>query len=59
VTFAAWDPSALLGLVLDLRTLAERLVAVAGDRAVVDEQILAALVRGDEPVALVADESTT
>src|SRR4029450_6590393 len=41
------------GLELDLRTLGERLVAVAGDGRVVDEEILAAaVVRGDEPVTL-------
>src|SRR5215212_1785487 len=40
------------GLELDLRALGERLEAVACDRAVVDEQVLAALVGGDEPIAL-------
>ena len=34
------------------RALGERLVAVADDRAVVDEHVLAAVVRGDEPVTL-------
>jgi putative membrane protein len=37
---------------LDLRTLGERLEAVAGDCAVVDEQVLTACVRGDEAIPL-------
>src|SRR4051794_194088 len=46
----------LLGLVLHLRTLGERPVAAALDRAEVDEQVLAALIGGDEPVTLVRVE---
>src|SRR5262245_22683297 len=41
-----------LGLELDLRALGERLEAVAADRRVVDEDVLAAVARGDEAVAL-------
>src|SRR3954466_7954206 len=37
---------------LDLRTFGKRLEAVAGDCAVVDEQVLAACVRGDEAIPL-------
>src|SRR5205823_14557259 len=47
---------ALLGLELHLRVLSERLVALADDRAVMNEQILAAAVGGDEPVSLVGVE---
>src|SRR3954454_12118994 len=43
---------ALALLVLDARALGERLVAVAGDAAVVHEEILRALVRGDEAIPL-------
>src|SRR3954454_13343447 len=39
-------------LELDLRALGERLEAVAGDCAVVDEQVLTACVRGDEAIPL-------
>src|SRR5262249_23219954 len=39
-------------LVLDLRAFRERLVAVTGDRRMMDEQILLAVVRADEAVAL-------
>src|SRR3954471_10008869 len=42
----------LARLVLDLRALSERLEARAGDLRMMDEQILAALFGGDEPVAL-------
>src|SRR3954453_22673735 len=44
---------ALCGLELHLRALGQRLVALADDRAVVDEQVLTAYVGGDEPVPLV------
>src|SRR4029077_979896 len=47
---------ALLGLVLDLRALFERTVAVALDRAEMDEHIVGAIVGCDEPVALVIAE---
>src|SRR5262249_49126829 len=47
---------ALLGLVLHLRAFVERAVPRALDRAEVDEQVLTALVGGDEPVALVRVE---
>src|SRR5579862_671285 len=47
---------ALLRLVLDARTLGEGPVALALDRREVDEQVLAAVGRRDEPVALVAVE---
>src|SRR5689334_24093540 len=43
---------ALAGLVCDLRSLGQALVARADDRAVVDEQALTALVGLAEPVAL-------
>src|SRR5207244_1686851 len=43
---------ALAGLVLDPGSLVEGLVALAGDLREVDEQVLAALVRRDEPVTL-------
>src|SRR5687767_4217290 len=42
----------LAGLELHLRTLDERLEALADDVGVVDEEILAALVRADEAIAL-------
>src|SRR4051812_13836197 len=42
----------LARLVLDLRALGEGLEARAGDLRMMDEQILAALFGGDEPVAL-------
>src|SRR5829696_586111 len=47
---------ALFLLVLDLRAVLERLVAAAGDRGVVDEEVLAVVVGGDEAVALVVAE---
>src|SRR5437763_6694840 len=40
----------------NLRSLGQALVPAAGDLAVVDEQVLAALVRLDEPVALLIVE---
>src|SRR4029453_5213668 len=43
---------ALAGLVLDPGPFVEGLVALAGDLREVDEQVLAALVGRDEPVAL-------
>src|SRR5581483_3015137 len=43
-------------LELHLRALVEGLVALADDRAVVDEKILAAVVRSDESVPLVGVE---
>src|SRR5262249_25527088 len=46
----------LLGLVLHLRALVERAVPRALNRAEVDEEVLAALVGGDEPIALVRVE---
>src|SRR6266540_3856870 len=46
----------LLHLVLDLRALGEALVALALDRAVVDEHVLARVIRRDEAVALVVAE---
>src|SRR5437764_9068001 len=50
-------PFCALGrLELHLRILGERLVALPDDRAVMDEEILAAFVRGDEPVPLVGVE---
>src|SRR3954466_3537182 len=45
-----------LGLVADLRTLGERLEAAAGDARVVDEQVLALVVGGDESEALLVAE---
>src|SRR5438105_14492486 len=51
-----WAFRALGGLVLHLRVLGERLVALADDRAVVDEEVLAAFVGGDEPVPLLRVE---
>src|SRR5215216_5471479 len=45
-----------LGLVLDLRALLERTVAVALDRAEMDEHVVGAIVGCDEPVALVVAE---
>src|SRR5438067_8415815 len=47
---------ALRGLELHLRVLGERLVALADDRAVMDEQILAALIGDDEAVPLLVVE---
>jgi steroid delta-isomerase-like uncharacterized protein len=47
---------ARLGLVRDLRALGERLVAVADDAGVVDEEILPALVGRDEAEALLVAE---
>src|SRR6266545_239972 len=49
-------PSALLHFVLDLRALREALVPLALDCAVVDEHILAPVVRRDEAIALVVAE---
>src|SRR4029453_6477465 len=46
----------LLDLILDPRTLSEALVPLAADRAVMDEHVLAAVVLGDEAVALVGAE---
>src|SRR5262245_62085077 len=46
----------LLGLVLDLRALLERAVAVALDRAEMDEHVVRAVVGCDESVALVVAE---
>src|SRR6478609_6099941 len=43
---------ALTALVLDLRAFDERLEPVAGDRGVMDKEILRPLVRRDEAVAL-------
>src|SRR3954470_17461554 len=45
-------PRPLARLVLDLRALSERLEARARDLRMMDEQVLAALFGGDEPVAL-------
>src|SRR5262249_24129845 len=45
-----------LGVVGDLRPLGERLVAVAIDAGVVDEQVLAGLIGRDEAEALVVAE---
>src|SRR6476646_3234051 len=47
---------ALSGLELHLRVLGERLVALADDCAVVDEQVLAAVVGDNEPIPLVGVE---
>src|SRR6187402_147262 len=47
---------ALARLVLDLRALGEGLEPVAADAAVVDEEILATILRGDEPVSLAVVE---
>src|SRR5438874_6232246 len=47
---------ALGRLELDPCALGERLVTLAYDRAVMDEEVLAAFVRGDEPVPLVGVE---
>src|SRR4029453_14734289 len=47
---------ALGGLEQHLRVLAERHVALAADRAVVDVQVLAAFIGDDEPVPLVGVE---
>src|SRR5689334_8161695 len=49
-------PVALLGLVLDLGALVQRAVARTLNGAEVHEQVLAAFVRGDEPVTLVGVE---
>src|SRR5690349_5148837 len=46
----------LLSVIADLRALGERPEAAALDGAVVDEEILALIVRGDEPEALVVVE---
>src|SRR5262245_28519307 len=45
-----------LGLVRDLGALIERAKAVAGDRALVDEQVLRAVIGGDEAEALLVAE---
>src|SRR3954471_17805396 len=45
-----------LGLVADLRTLGKRLEAAAGDARVVDEEVLALVVGGDESEALLVAE---
>src|SRR5438270_5700281 len=47
---------ALLGVVAHLRALGQRLEAVALDRAVVHEQILAGVIRRDESKALIVAE---
>src|SRR4051794_16091495 len=47
---------ATLGVVAHLRALGQRPVAVAADRAVMHEQILALIVRGDEAEALLVTE---
>src|SRR5215212_5220785 len=47
---------AVLGVVADLRTLGQRLEAVAGDAGVVHEEVLALVVGRDEPEALVVAE---
>src|SRR5215216_848174 len=47
---------ALFLLVFDLRALGKRLEAAAGDRGVVDEEVLASVVWFDEAVALVVAE---
>src|ERR1041384_3707089 len=47
---------ALLGLVLHLRTFVQRAIAAALNGAEVDEQVLATLIRGDEPITLVRVE---
>src|SRR4051812_37896809 len=49
---ALWALLALGRVELDLRPLGERLVAVAADGAVMNKEILARLVRGDESVPL-------
>src|ERR1044071_9280129 len=46
----------LLGLVLHLRTFVQRAIAAALNGAEVDEQVLATLIRGDEPITLVRVE---
>src|SRR3712207_4391593 len=46
----------LADIVLDLRALRERAEAVAGDRREVRERVLATVVRGDEPEALLVAE---
>src|ERR1700712_3649977 len=45
-----------LGLVLHTRAFGERAVAVGVDAAVVDEEVLAALIRGDEAEPLFVAE---
>src|SRR3954467_14483966 len=47
---------ALLGLVGDLRALGERAEAIRLDGGMVNEQVLAAVIRRDESVALVVAE---
>src|SRR3981081_934784 len=47
---------ALLGVIAHLRALGQRLEAVALDRAVVNEQVLAGVIRCDEPKSLVVAE---
>src|SRR5215211_257856 len=47
---------ALLGVVGDLRALGQRLEAAALDGGVVDEEVLALVVRGDEAEALLVAE---
>src|SRR5262249_51850421 len=47
---------ALLGVVRDLRALAQRAVAVSLDRAVMNEEVLATVVRCDEAEALLVGE---
>src|SRR5204863_7494476 len=46
----------LLGLVADARPVAQRAIAVPRDRREVDEEVLASVVGGDEPVALLVAE---
>src|SRR5215468_8035864 len=47
---------ALLGVVGHLRALGERLEAAAGDRRMMDEQVLALVIRRDEPKTLFVAE---
>src|SRR5215207_219201 len=47
---------AVLGVVGDLRALGQRLEAAALDGGVVDEEVLALIVRGDEAEALLVAE---
>ena len=51
-----WPLRALAELVLDLRTLSERAEPVTLNGGEVDERILTAVVRGDEPEALLVAE---